>query len=199
VKPWDRFYRLRTGKLIVPCKACRCVGGAGARERKRNVRQVEREEEEEQIARTTETERAYLAGIIDGEGTITPVVAGKRYEYPDVRIAVYGTDQRLLDWIKFRFGGRTSAFQRKECPTHKAMLTWVVTTHRCRAIIEAVLPYLVIKRRQAELLIEFDSLRGRPGVRLDEKTIQRRQEIIDELRLLNSRGRKKLTTSELAS
>ena len=52
---------------------------------------------------------AYLAGIIDGEGTIV-IAKGKirkgRINHPySLRLVVMNTDIRLIEWLKENFGG----------------------------------------------------------------------------------------------
>lgn len=51
----------------------------------------------------TNTEIAYLAGIIDGEGSIM-LTKYHKSEYPSPCISISSTDLELLEWIKEKVG-----------------------------------------------------------------------------------------------
>lgn len=190
-KSEDGFYRVY-GKLIKICKSCRCVGGKAQRLAKRNQRQKKCEEIEDRIRQTTISERAYLAGIIDGEGSICPIrysqkVNGKTYRYGDIRIAVYNTNADLIKWVSRRFGeGNTQKSNRAE--GHKPCYQWSVLGRKTHVIIEAIIPYLVIKREQAKLALDYNQVRGTLGVRLTNEIKMERERIMDQLARLNKRG-----------
>lgn len=46
-----------------------------------------------------ETEKAYIAGIIDGEGSIMLTKFHKN-QYPSPCVSISSTDMELLEWIK---------------------------------------------------------------------------------------------------
>jgi len=46
-----------------------------------------------------ETEKAYIAGIIDGEGSIMLIKFHKN-QYPSPCVSISSTDVELLEWIK---------------------------------------------------------------------------------------------------
>ena len=46
-----------------------------------------------------ETEKSYLAGIIDGEGSVM-LTRFHKNEYPSPCISISSTDIELLEWIK---------------------------------------------------------------------------------------------------
>jgi hypothetical protein len=117
----------------------------------------------------TVAEIAYLAGIIDGEGTITCCRAIQSYYKNSPNKKIYGyrllckvsnTDLELLYWIKERFGGRISKWSNNY--TEKATLRgwkkgysidwW---TKDATEIVKLVYPYLIIKKRQATLALKF--------------------------------------------
>ena len=51
-----------------------------------------------------EREKAYLAGLVDGEGSIV-IYRDKRYETFGIKLEIANTDFELLEWVKTRFGG----------------------------------------------------------------------------------------------
>ena len=107
-------------------------------------------------------EWAYLAGIIDGEGTIqlgqpsTRYNGGNNFKY---MIRIYNTDSSLIDWIKERFGGNTRVHNRGKAgeafgkkPMY--MVDWR-NVDDIGDILLGVLPYLVVKKKLATVLMNF--------------------------------------------
>jgi hypothetical protein len=106
------------------------------------------------------TESAYLAGIVDGEGSIT----GSRNQ---VRLQITSTDESLVRWVSARI---------PDCPIYK-MESWkyqsnnwkrgIKASNKARfevqvyrytdlvPLLEAIVPYLVIKKQTAILALEF--------------------------------------------
>lgn len=55
---------------------------------------------------TTEPEWAYLAGILDGEGTITLSIRQDRKLFSVTnRLLIFNSNKDMMDWIHERFGG----------------------------------------------------------------------------------------------
>lgn len=97
----------------------------------------------------------YLAGIMDGEGTF---YIGQEKRNPkgfNSRILVVNTDSRLINWLHKTFGGlvyeRTSA----KNPHWKIKYEWITQKIQILPICEAILPYLICKKEQAEIMIQF--------------------------------------------
>lgn len=136
----------------------------------------------------SDLELAYTAGVIDGEGCIT-VSMSRSFR---VRLQVTNTNTGLIDWLAERFGGHVKTRKRMGKPNWKTSYDWTVSTVAARDILVQVMPYLVIKRRQAEIAIEMASLgvtalQGRrKGVPLVNQ--QRRKEIVQEMHDLNRKG-----------
>jgi hypothetical protein len=106
------------------------------------------------VSNLTVAQAAYLAGMIDGEGSILvwqrkDRAIGQR----SARVVVVNTDRPVMDWLLANVGGnlnnkpdtRPSAFgtPRKPC------WTWIVNGQNAVNILTQVLPYLVIKRDKA--------------------------------------------------
>uniref|UniRef100_A0A6H2A3W2 Putative HNH homing endonuclease n=1 Tax=viral metagenome TaxID=1070528 RepID=A0A6H2A3W2_9ZZZZ len=102
---------------------------------------------------------AYAAGIVDGEGCIS--IGGKSLGAGKPRrlimlLSVVNTNEWLIRWLKMQFGGNI----RSNKPTNpRAKLKWIwrVESKKASEIIKLIMPYLQIKRPQAELAIEFQS------------------------------------------
>lgn len=100
----------------------------------------------------TQTEAAYLAGVLDGEGSITMQRSG-RIGTP--LIAVDSTDAELLAWIHERCGGWI-IFKKRYADHHRQAWIWRVKAQRALRVLEQVMPYLVIerKRQRAQALLD---------------------------------------------
>jgi hypothetical protein len=138
-------------------------------------------------------ELAYMAGMVDGEGSISihPTrgrVKGTMYDRFETSLHVYNSNVSVLDWIKARFGGFIYSVKRYN-PREKPGFSWKVGHATASLVLTNILPYLIIKRRQAEILIEYQSTRkrcGSNGVPIDVLT--HREVLVSELRILNKRG-----------
>ncbi len=102
----------------------------------------------------TVAELAYIAGIIDGEGSITmgprkSPVTGLRCRIPE--ITVTSVDKELTDWLKQRMGGSVARKSRSTKPNHKDQWCWLVRGAMATDVARAVLPYIVIERRRRRI------------------------------------------------
>jgi len=105
--------------------------------------------------------RAYLAGIIDGEGYIGICrrYTGRAKKWSpaySVRMSLSMTDREPVELFAFTFGG---SLRRRYRPPHKPIWELTLTCRRAATVIRALLPYLRAKRRQAETVLAFDDLR----------------------------------------
>lgn len=114
-----------------------------------------------------ETELAYLAGIIDGEGVISIHAHTKRHQTPSRKgepyrilqpvVQVYNTNMTLIDWLHSRIGFKFNGRDRRKARTSYQV---VVTGYRNHAVLTPLLPYLIAKRPQAELVLEYIQIRA---------------------------------------
>jgi hypothetical protein len=104
----------------------------------------------------TEAERGYLAGIIDGEGTISfsrCMGNGKNRNSYRLLLSVSNTDQRLILWLHERFGGtRFESRTSGKSPRKRRLYGWTIITNKAIVMCREIAPYLVIKREQAEMM-----------------------------------------------
>lgn len=125
---------------------------------------------------------AYAAGIVDGEGHISIV----RNAAPQYRIGymyrltvgVTNTNVWLINWMQFQFGGKI--YQRcDKRPNRKTAWVWLVHQNGASEFLKLILPYLLIKKPQAELAIQFQSAKH-PGKRHtpESKVIEQAQKIL---------------------
>ena len=135
---------------------------------------------------------AYIAGLFDGEGSIYISLRNNRPksrspEY-SLRVSFVNTNEEVVHLIKDNFGG--SILSRFREPDKKRKLTWdwAVSYIKAKDFLKAVYPYLIIKKKQAELGIKFQeqSVRIRNNrKRLTLKELTRREFYKKEISKLN--------------
>lgn len=108
------------------------------------------------IGHLPETEKAYLAGIIDGEGCITINRYLQKGRAPIYRpfVQITNTSPALKKWLNERFPERTY-WRTVTRQGWKDIYRWMLSGNRqvmvfCREIS----PYLIIKKEQAELVAQ---------------------------------------------
>lgn len=107
---------------------------------------------------------AYLAGIIDGEGSIllrgiSKIPSRTIIEYPRPEITISSTDKELLDWVKDMFGGTISS-KKIYKDHHKQSFAWRITNKKAVRLMELCLPYMKIKRKKERALVLIDLSRN---------------------------------------
>jgi LAGLIDADG endonuclease len=139
---------------------------------------------------------AYIAGIIDGEGHIgisrhktKTAVRGFRYRG---RIQIEMTNRSLLRWIKRKCGigfvRRRPIRNRKWKRQHSLVIDGIAMI----LFLKSVLRFLRIRRKQAEILLSFQSSQRKPGVKGQSAATRRYQDLVyKQIRKLNKRGRTK--------
>lgn len=140
----------------------------------------------------------YLAGFIDGEGSlmITKSKSGKSgYVQYRARMSVSNTDKGILEQICHRFGG-TIHTQRRANPRWKPAYMLVWTEGRIASLLALIGPHLRLKRKQAELQLEFMQHKKRTPRSFDGRflashppgVIQVREALYQHMKRLNARG-----------
>lgn len=143
--------------------------------------------------------RAWAAGFIDGEGCII-VVKHKPHNGVSpsyyVRLKVSNTRLEPLLRLKSLFGGYIIEYKYTSPVKHwKNLFNWVIQGRSALFCLEQILPYLTIKARQAKLGLELEYLkaakRHQKTVALTDKELERRELILQEIKVLNERGKPK--------
>lgn len=103
---------------------------------------------------------AYTAGILDGEGSIciakvrAKIERGYKSPYHWLYIQVVNCDERLITWLKDTHGGSTLKIMRK-CVRWHPVYRWQLQSREACRFLQLVTPYLLLKKKQAELAIDF--------------------------------------------
>ena len=135
-------------------------------------------------------ERAYLAGVLDGEGTFI-IRRGRDathgYKFQAV-VRVTNTSWELIAWLHATFGGNVVR-ERDRRPNRKPCWLWSLDGGTLVVpVVQQVLPYLRVKRRQAEVVLEFYKVRNPFGKRVSYGEWARRAALREDLCLLNRKG-----------
>ena len=137
---------------------------------------------------------SYLAGIMDGEGTIRIGASNPPEKHPDWNTKYYAsisigmTDKRIIEMFVKKFGTKL----RQECvPNRKIVYRWGTSGNEAvPKILRELLPYLIVKKQQAELVIKFCETRKVTGFRRNQKLpikeLLRREEFYKKVKKLNS-------------
>jgi hypothetical protein len=126
---------------------------------------------------------AWAAGFVDGEGCIQIVrnrhnaMAGE-YQYKVSLTVVQKAKSPLTKLVEI-FGG--------EVKKHDGYWRWTVMCAQADSVLRALLPFLVLKKSQAELALSFQSRRGtiRRNGRITANPRQKRQDEKDYEQMRN--------------
>ena len=106
---------------------------------------------------------AYFAGAIDADGFISIQRTTKKSKpwqptYHTVKVGFTGTAKPIVqNLLKEHFGGSVYTHIPKN-QNHKPWHSWQASSKKAKATLIAIVPYLLIKKKQAQLGIEFQEL-----------------------------------------
>lgn len=137
------------------------------------------------------TEAAYVAGFIDGEGTIGIIKARRKEARSGYRLQphlqIANTDMGALESIQRMCGGRLIQTTSPAHPNHKPGYVLRYSPNQMRFLLPQIAPFLIIKAKQAAYVMEFLSFNV-GGSHLSQQHQDRAHEIRDAVRGLNARG-----------
>lgn len=98
---------------------------------------------------TSELERAYAAGLIDGEGCIS--LYQTAFESHAVTVRVTNTSWAMIDFLHGRWGGNLSHRVANQETNKQAVWYWSLAANQALRFLDDLYPYLRVKRPQAKL------------------------------------------------
>lgn len=107
----------------------------------------------------SESEWAWLGGVIDGEGHIS--MLKRRNGQMARRVAITNCNLPLLVAIAAAFGGKIHTHTPPK-PKHRQQFQWYTYGDHARMVLHGALPYLIVKREEAEIFLAF-AARTQPG------------------------------------
>lgn len=135
-----------------------------------------------------EIELAYVAGLLDGEGSVAIYTNGRprnRSISPPwlLDVSIGNTSLPLMDWLKETFGG--SIQPHKASLGNKPMYYWVLHSRAAHAFLIEVMPYMRIKYLQAEVALRYyREGQHSTGHKVSDEEFARRSNVSEQLKLL---------------
>ena len=142
------------------------------------------------------TDLAYTAGIVDGEGYIAIKKYGNKYGYRCSRVEVGNTNEWLINWLYFSFGGsKYEAKSTKANPRARRYWKWYISSNEAVEFLKLIMPYIRIKRTQAELALSFQGNKPSRGKNSkNSKDIEKRKAVEEAQAILMSSYHKEWET-----
>src|SRR3954465_1048284 len=141
---------------------------------------------------TENTTLAYIAGFLDADGWITTFK--NQFGAVSFNIGIVNRDLAVLQWVQSVYGGVVKPKHRPTARIGKKWSqtwTWNATSECVLTVLTELIPFLRVKREQAELVLEMVKTRQvrSPGCyKLEPEVKARREEIYIRVRTLNQNG-----------
>lgn len=147
----------------------------------------------------TNEELSYLAGIVDGEGTISLTSGTNKPEHGRPFVQVANTNYKLAEWIKDKVKIKAGFFEYDRHPeTQKPSFLFQWRGSNGAELLRLLVPFLVLKREQAELVLALwegeeawnKNKRGKwcSNNPMPEDLKDRRIKTFVKIRMLNKKG-----------
>jgi hypothetical protein len=102
------------------------------------------------------SDAAWLAGFLDGEGSISDFMGGRDCKYRTWRLSAPNTVLKSLQKCKRIAGVGNICVKQEKTDRKKKQWQWQLGAQRdIKKILEQVLPYLVIKRNKAKRFLRL--------------------------------------------
>lgn len=133
---------------------------------------------------------AYIAGIIDGDGSISltkrNILPSPLY-YPEVQLA--NQNKNLIHYFYDEFGGYKycrKSWKGKNGSMRKDSWQWKLDKRRCKSFLEKIMPFLKLKKERANYLLKYiDENPFKRGIRLTPEILRKREESYIKMIRLN--------------
>lgn len=140
----------------------------------------------------------YIAGLIDGEGSISIVCRQRKEGYPALEpvLRIVNTNREALEQVAKFLGGFVVKAKADARKNHNIVYNLCVSKHaNLKKFLEKCMPHFIIKKKQAELMLKFLEIRmsalhsvprGAPIISMDEFEIYK--ELCNTNRRFNRRA-----------
>jgi len=199
VKPFSCFgkNKLRPDGLQIYCKSCvreyhkeyywknreRLLAEDREKTRLNAIKRDNKKLKQCKVKSLSEPEKAYIAGFIDADGTL---IISKSKNIFTPRIVIGNCDKPVLEIMNGWIGVGAIYTKKMNNPTHRTLYHYSIGRHvTLIKLLPQLIPYLILKRKRAELILEFCNLRFGDT---KSKYSQRCFDIHTELKKLNKRG-----------
>lgn len=105
-------------------------------------------------------EWAYLAGLFDGEGSISSCTHGDKNLHPLLDVLIYNTSKDLMEYLLRRFGEFGKIYSWKErrssFPGKKILFRFQISNFQKQEIfLKNIFPFLQVKREHVGLALRY--------------------------------------------
>lgn len=137
---------------------------------------------------------AYLAGVIDSEGTFNLTkTQPKGYTNPryTARVMIGMAEKEIIEMFSNRYGGSVLI---ERIPNRKIIYRWKIVgdTERTARLIEELIPFLVAKKERAAVLLEYIRTKQSTGFQrkkgIPKEELQRREDFYLRMKEFNATG-----------
>lgn len=139
------------------------------------------------VKKLSREEAAYIAGIIDDEGTIS-LTRKHRGEHRQLTVSISSTEPPLLKYVRKVIGAGRISNKRTYQANHTPSVTYAISNRQALAVLEQVRPYLkTYKVKRAELILRnYIRLTPRNG-KYTQAQLKKRDIFIEKFLRLNPR------------
>jgi O-phosphoseryl-tRNA(Cys) synthetase len=108
-----------------------------------------------------QTDSAYIAGLIDGEGTVT---LSRRHsnENRQLVVSISNTDRPLLEYVLSTVGAGKITGKRVSQPHHTPSFTYTISNRQALALLNQTFPYIKTYKAKRSNIILRDYIRLTP-------------------------------------
>jgi hypothetical protein len=128
----------------------------------------------------------YFAGFFDGEGCIT--CYSNRTGYYQIKASCTNTKKEVIEQMQVLYGGGIHVMEKSPLSNSKMAWQWAAGGKTLIPFLQAVLPYLRLKKEQAEMALEFMTTIGGYGERVSEENALIREQFRERFTALNKKG-----------
>lgn len=130
---------------------------------------------------------AYIAGFLDGEGSIMLIGRGGKKHSIGLRVVIAQSEKSkfVLNWISSVTGIGNCVLKRSKSIKQDNGYTWVCHSIAAEGLLMQLLPFLKIKLKQAEIAISFQDKLRNPSYKSDANWQTLAQ---NNVKTLNRRG-----------
>lgn len=136
----------------------------------------------------SDIELAYIAGIIDGEGCVGIHKCPDKRGYSRLHylyLCISNNNPIVIDYFQSKLGGNIT--KRKSHPEWNPNYKWFIRSGKAEEVLSIVLPFLLIKKEQAKVGIEFSKIKSSTqGKRLSVEEWNLREEYYLKIKELNN-------------
>lgn len=136
-----------------------------------------------------ETDLAYMAGLLDGEGCIEiakqlrPLQKYGTKVYYYIRVRIGNTVPSLIKFCNKRFGGKIWSGYKKNSTVK--FYNWTIFSNQAVELLKLILPYLISKREEALLALEFQKTQYM-GRKQSKEVLNQKEEMFLKMKFLKT-------------